>query len=71
MSFGLCNAPASFQRCIDEKLNYTTMEKELLPMVFAIEKFRSYLVGAKIIAYTYHAALKYLLTKKDAKPRLI
>ena len=37
----------------------------------AIDKFRSYLVGAKIIVYTDHAALKYLLTKKDAKPRLI
>jgi hypothetical protein len=40
-------------------------------MVFAIKKFRSYLVGAKIIVYTDHASLKYLLTKKDAKPRLI
>ena len=40
-------------------------------MVFAIDKFRSYLVGAKVIFYTDHAALKYLLTKKDAKPRLI
>jgi hypothetical protein len=40
-------------------------------MVFAIKKFRSYLVGAKVIVYTYHAALKYLLMKKDAKPRLI
>jgi len=39
--------------------------------VFAIDKFRSYLVGAKVIVYTDHAALKYLLTKKDAKPRLI
>jgi hypothetical protein len=47
------------------------MEKELLAMVFAIEKFRSYLVGDKVIVYTDHAALKYLLTKKDAKPRLI
>jgi hypothetical protein len=47
------------------------MEKELLVMVFAIEKFRSYLVGAKVIVYTDHAALKYLLTKKDAKPCLI
>jgi hypothetical protein len=40
-------------------------------MVFAIEKFRSYLVGAKVIVYIYHAALKYLLKKKDAKPCLI
>jgi hypothetical protein len=36
-------------------------------MVFAIEKFRSYLVGVKVIAYTDHATLKYLLTKKDAQ----
>jgi hypothetical protein len=47
------------------------MEKELLAVVFAIEKFRSYLVGAKVIVYIDHATLKYLLTKKDAKPRLI
>jgi hypothetical protein len=53
------------------QLNYATTEKELLAMVFAIEKFRSYLVGAKVIIYTDHAALKYLLAKKDAKPRLI
>jgi hypothetical protein len=53
------------------QLNYATTEMELLTVVFAIEKFRSYLVGAKVIVYTDHAALKYLLTKKDAKPRLI
>jgi hypothetical protein len=53
------------------QLNYATTEKELLAVVFAIDKFRSYLVGAKIIVYTDHAALKYLLTKRDAKPRLI
>ena len=53
------------------QLNYATTEKELLAVVFAIDKFRSYLVGAKVIIYTDHAALKYLLTKKDAKPRLI
>ena len=47
------------------------MAKELLAVVFAIEKFRSNLVGTKVIVYTDHAALKYLLTKKDAKPRLI
>jgi hypothetical protein len=53
------------------QLNYATTEKELLAMVFAIKKFRSYLVGVKVIIYTNHAALKYLLTKKDTKPRLI
>jgi hypothetical protein len=52
-------------------LNYATTEKELLAVVFAIDKFRSYLVGAKVIIFTDHAALKYLLTKKDAKPRLL
>jgi hypothetical protein len=52
------------------QLNYATTEKELLAVVF-IDKFRSYLVGAKVIVYSDHATLKYLLTKKDAKPRLI
>jgi hypothetical protein len=56
---------------IGAQLNYATTEKEILAIVFAIDKFRSYLVGAKVIVYTDHATLKYLLTKKDAKPRLI
>ena len=53
------------------QLNYATTEKELLTFVFAIDKFRCYLVGTKVIVYTDHATLKYLLTKKDAKPQLI
>jgi hypothetical protein len=56
---------------IGPQLNYATTEKELFAMVFAIGKFRSYLVGAKVIVYTYHAALKYLLMNKYAKPHLI
>ncbi|XP_071905746.1 uncharacterized protein [Coffea arabica] len=55
----------------EAQLNYTTTEKELLAVIFALDKFRSYLVGSKVIIYTDHAALKYLLHKKDAKPRLI
>jgi hypothetical protein len=47
------------------------MEKELLVVVFAFEKFISYIVNSKVIVYTDHAAIKYLLSKKDAKPRLI
>jgi len=53
------------------QLNYATTEKELLAVVFAVDKFRSYLVGVKVIIYSDHAALKYLLNMKDAKPRLI
>ena len=55
----------------DAQLNYTTTEKELLAIVFAMEKFRPYILGSKIIVYTDHAALKYLLSKKETKPRLI
>jgi hypothetical protein len=55
----------------EAQLNYATMEKELLVVVFTFEKFRSYIVNSKIIVYTDHAAIKYLLVKKDAKPRLI
>jgi hypothetical protein len=53
------------------QLNYATTEKELLAVVFAFEKFRSYIVNLKVIVYTDHAAIKYLLAKKEAKPRLI
>ena len=43
--------------------NYTTIEKELLDVVFALDKFRAYLVGSFIVVFTDHSALKYLLTK--------
>ncbi|CAJ2661902.1 unnamed protein product [Trifolium pratense] len=55
----------------ENQINYTTTEKELLAVVFALEKFRSYLIGSKVIVFTDHSALKYLLTKGDSKPRLL
>ncbi|XP_021750654.1 uncharacterized protein LOC110716341 [Chenopodium quinoa] len=59
-------------KTLDEaQRNYTTTEKEFLAIIHAIEKFRSYLLGSKVIVFTDHAALKYLLSKKEPKPRLI
>ena len=55
----------------DAQLNYSTTEKEMLAVVFALDKFRSYLIGSKVIVFSDHAALKYLLMKKDSKSRLI
>ena len=51
--------------------NYTTTEKEFLAVVYALDKFRAYLVWSNIVIFTEHSALKYLLTKQDAKARLI
>ena len=51
--------------------NYSTTEKEMLAMVFACEKFRPYILGSHVVIHTDHAAIKYLMEKKDAKPRLI
>ncbi|KAH9722903.1 hypothetical protein KPL70_006892 [Citrus sinensis] len=53
------------------QIKYTITEKELLAVVFIFDKFRAYLVGTKVTVYTDHAAIKYLISKKDAKPRLI
>nr|GEW88146.1 reverse transcriptase domain-containing protein [Tanacetum cinerariifolium] len=51
----------------EEKSNYTTTEKEMLAVVYAFEKFRSYLILNKSIVYTDHSAVKYLFSKKDSK----
>ena len=50
--------------------NYSTTEKEMLAIVFACEKFRPYILGSHVIIHTDHAAIKYLMAKKEAKPRL-
>ena len=51
--------------------NYSTTKKEMLAIVFACEKFRPYILGSHVIVHTDHAAIKYLMSKKEAKPRLI
>ena len=51
--------------------NYSTTKKEMLAIVFSCEKFRPYILGSHVIIHTDHAAIKYLMAKKEAKPRLI
>nr|GEV44457.1 reverse transcriptase domain-containing protein [Tanacetum cinerariifolium] len=51
--------------------HYTMTEKEILAVVYAFEKFRSYLILNKNIVYTNHSALKYLFAKKYSKARLL
>ena len=55
----------------DAQLNYATTKKELLAVVFSFDKFRPYLIENKVIVFTDHSTIKYLMTKKDVKPRLI
>ena len=51
--------------------NYIVTEQDFFAVVFAFEKFRSYLLGTRVIVHTDHSAMRYLMAKKDAKPRLI
>ena len=51
--------------------NYSTIEKEMLAIVFPCEKYRPYILGSHVIVHTDHAAIKYLMSKKEAKSRLI
>ena len=50
----------------EAKKNYSTIEKEMLAMVFSCEKFKPYILGSHVIIHTDHAAIRYLMAKKDA-----
>ena len=52
-------------------MNYATMEKKLLAIIFSFVEFQPYLIRNKVIVYLDHWVIKYLMEKKDAKPRLI
>nr|GEY21692.1 reverse transcriptase domain-containing protein [Tanacetum cinerariifolium] len=56
---------------IKAESNYTTTEKEMLAVVYAFKKFRSYLIMNKSIVYTDHSTIKYLFAKKDSNERLL
>ena len=63
--------PYYVSRTINEaQLNYATTKKELLGIVFSVDKFRPYLIRNKVIVYKDHSSIKYLMAMKDPKPRL-
>ena len=55
----------------EAKENYSITEKEILAILFTCKKFRPYILGSHIIIHTDHAAIQYLMAKKETKPRLI
>jgi hypothetical protein len=50
--------------------NYSTTQREDLVMVFALHKFRHYLLGNKFVFYVDHMALVYLVTKPQVLGRI-
>ncbi|XP_075483640.1 uncharacterized protein LOC142523795 [Primulina tabacum] len=67
----MCDANDTVLGAVLGQLNYATIEKELLAVVFDLDKFISYFIRSKVVVHTDHLALKYLMAKKDAKSRLI
>ena len=55
----------------EAQVNYSTTEKEMLAIVFACENFRPYILGSHVNIHTDHAEIKYLMAKKEAKPKMI
>ena len=49
--------------------NYTVTKQELFAVVFAFEKFHSYFLDTRGI--TDGSVLRYLMAKKDTKPRFV
>jgi hypothetical protein len=50
--------------------NYTTIEREALAMVYALHKFRHYLLGNQFVFYVDHMALVYLVNKPQVSGRI-
>ncbi|RDY09178.1 Tf2-11, partial [Mucuna pruriens] len=68
----MCDASnAALGAVLGQRTKVGQLVHELLAIVFALDKFRSYLLGSKIVVFSDHAAIRYLLKKADAKPRLI
>jgi hypothetical protein len=45
------------------ELNYTVTEREFLAVVYAINKFRHYVIGYPTFIHIDHTPIKYLMNK--------
>lgn len=55
----------------EAQISYSTTKKEFITIVYTLEKFRSYLIGSKVIVYSDHASIEYLLSKLDSNRGLL
>lgn len=57
--------PISFtgQKLSRAERNYSTTKHKGLAMVYALHRFRNYLLGVHFNMYTYHFGLNYLVNK--------
>jgi hypothetical protein len=64
-SAGDIDHPIAFssRKLCTTEMNYTTNEREGLAMVYALQKFRHYLLGGHFKMFTDHSSLKYLVNK--------
>jgi hypothetical protein len=53
----------AFRLLNSTKINYTTIEKEALAMVYALHKFKHYILGYQFVFYVDHMAFMYLVNK--------
>jgi hypothetical protein len=63
--YGAMDHPIYFfsRKLLQDECNYTTREREGLDMIYALQKFRHYLLGSHFKLFTDHSALKYLVNK--------
>jgi hypothetical protein len=69
---GNMNHPIYFAsiKILQDERNYTTIEREDLAMIYALQKFRHYLLGSHFKFFTNHCSLKYLVNKPVQEGRI-
>ena len=53
------------------KLNYATIEKEMLAVIHYVNKFRHYITGYEVFVHKDHSSIRYLMNKPITHGRVI